>query len=194
MIDIAALRGSTVRDNAGTRGEILSVSLPWVRVGWWDEGAVVSRKESFLRSDPRIAGMEILTINEGWIPASRLVGVDVPAEVEMDTTLAEDLSNLIQEKKRSPFKRASKIGRSVAHGRWKKKKDYWDCSGKNYRYVCKGKEGEKKIITRDKDAKSAYNKAYKKYQALNRLKSQSFTKIVLPARKAAKKAKKNKKK
>lgn len=193
MIDVAALRGSTVRDNAGTRGEVLSVSLPWLRIGWWDENASRTREETFLRSDPRVSTMEILTINEGWIPASRLVGAEEP-DTEPDIKLSEDLEALLQEKLRSPFKRASKIGRSVANGRWKKKKDYWDCSGSNYRYICKGKEGEKKVITRDKGAKASYNKAYKNYQSMNRLKSQSFTKMVLPGKLAAKRAKAKKKK
>lgn len=194
MIDVAALRGSTVRDNAGTRGEILHVSLPWVRVGWWDEGAKVPRVESFLRSDPRVAGIEILTINEGWVPASRLVGAGDSEELETsdepEVTLSEDLQALILEKARSPFKRAGKIGRSVRNGKWKEKKDYWDCNGSNYKYTCTGKEGEVKKITRDPGKKAEYNKDYKEYMAMKQKTAASFTKITMKNRKAKAKAKK----
>jgi len=190
MIDVAALRGSTVRDNAGTRGEILHVSLPWVRVGWWDEGAKVPRVESFLRSDPRVAGIEILTINEGWIPASRLVGVEEVESDGVEMTVSEDLQALILEKARSPFKRAGKIGRSVRNGKWKQKRDYWNCSGSNYKYTCKGKEGEIKKITRDPGKKAEYNKDYKEYMAMKQKTAASFTKITMKNRKAKAKAKK----
>jgi len=198
MIDVAALRGSTVRDNAGTRGEILSVSLPWVRVGWWDEGAATPREESFLRSDPRVVSIEILTITEGWVPAGRFLGTaeTTPQDEEPeDASLAEDLRGLIQdlqEKKRSPFKTASKLGHSVRHGKWRKKKDYWDCSGSNYKYVCKGKEGEKKKITVKPGWKAAYNQDYKEYNKASMKKAAPFTKITMKNRRKRAKAKKKK--
>lgn len=179
MIDINTLRGSTVRDNAGTRGELLNLTLPWVKVGWQDENSLLPREESFLRSDPRMESVEILTLDRGWIPLSSLIGV---VEEDVDgprgPSLAEDLENLLLEKPRSPFKTAASIGPSVAGG-WPakaggkhhmkhRKQDYWDCSGSNYHYLCKGKEGEKKKIKRDPGAKAAYNKDYKEYQSRQR--------------------------
>ena len=173
MIDINVLRGATVRDNAGTRGEILGVSMPWVRVGWWDEGAVRPREESFLRSDPRVSSIFVLTLSEGWVPATQIFGTGNFASPEDTDDLSEDLATLIQEapggKLRSPFKRANSIGPGPRHGWGKKrggskhkKKNYWDCnaSGK-YTYKCKGKEGENKTVKVDSTYKADYNKLYK---------------------------------
>lgn len=169
MIDLTTLKGSTVRDNAGTRGELLGLSLPWIKVGWWDEGSASMRVEAFLRSDPRVSSIDILTITEGWVAASRLIGT----EEEEETSLSEDLESLIAEaaggKKRSPFKTASKIGPGPRFG-WRhggphkmkhKKRDYWDCSCTNYKCKCKGKEGEDKTVNIKKGYKSGYNKEYK---------------------------------
>lgn len=189
MIDITALRGSTVRDNAGTRGEILGVSMPWVRVGWWDEDAVVPREESFLRSDPRVESIEILTLDAGWIPASRVIGVEDVADPEPSApSLSEDLAALIEAaggKEKSPFKRAKSIGPGPRGGWGKRrggpkhhKKDYWDCkaAGK-YTYKCKGAEGEDKTVKVDPSYKTDYNKLYKAWQASRKKSAAPSTKI-----------------
>ena len=199
MIDVAALRGSTVRDNAGTRGEILSVSLPWVRVGWWDEGAAVPREESFIRSDPPVASIEKLTKTERWVAAGRFLGTIKEDDADEDddeevVLVSEDLEDLLLEKPRSPFKTAAKLGRSVRSGRWRHKKDYWDCSGSNYNYVCKGKEGETKKIKVKSGWKKAYNQDYKEYNKASMKKAASFTKITLKNRRKRAQAKKKKKK
>ena len=204
MIDINTLRGSTVRDNAGTKGELLNLTLPWVKVGWQDEGALAPREESFLRSDPRMEAVEILTLDQGWIPLGNLIGVEEEADGPRGPSLVEDLENLLLEKPRSPFKTAASIGPSVAGG-WPAKKggkhhmkhrkqDYWDCSGSNYHYLCKGKEGEKKKIKRDPGAKAVYNKDYKEYKKRQRDVAEPHKRIVTKNKKkraaaaAAKKA------
>ena len=221
MIDIAVLRGATVRDNAGTMGELMGLSLPWVKVGWRDEGKLLPREESFLRSDPRMESIHILTLDAGWVPLMNLVGKEqkeetgprgpslvedleyllefdldaaldelaealeclgVPCLEELDALEPEELleeldpdGQLLLEKPRSPFKTAASIGPSVAGG-WPataggkhhmrhRKTDYWDCTAQGkYKYKCRGKEGEVKIITRDATKKSHYNADYKEYR------------------------------
>jgi hypothetical protein len=202
MIDINTLRGSTVRDNAGTKGELLNLTLPWVKVGWQDEGVLIPREESFLRSDPRMEAVEILTLDQGWIPLSTLIGTVTEDEDEgpRGPSLVEDLENLLLEKPRSPFKTAASIGPSVAGG-WPakaggkhhmkhRKQDYWDCSGSNYKYLCKGKEGEKKKIKRDPEKKAAYNQDYKEYQKAQKTVAEPHKRIQAKNKKkrAAKKA------
>jgi hypothetical protein len=174
MIDVNVLRGSSVRDNAGTHGEVLGLSLPWVRIGWWDEGAKAPREESFLRSDPRIAAIEILTLGQGWVPAAELFGVEESDEGPHGPSLTEDLEELLESpggKKHSPFKTAAKIGPGPRHGwphggKWRmkhKKRDYWDCKCSNYKCKCKGKEGENKTVNINRGWKKTYNKLFKAY-------------------------------
>lgn len=171
MIDINSLRGSTVRDNAGTKGEVLNLSLPWVRIGWQDEDVLAPREESFLRSDPRMESVEILTLDQGWIPLAALVGTITKEDEDgpRGPSLVEDLEGLLEEgellveKPRSPFKTAASIGQGPRHRKRVRKQDYWDCSGSNYKYTCKGKEGETKVITVDPAWKRVYNKQYKKW-------------------------------
>jgi hypothetical protein len=202
MIDINSLRGSTVRDNAGTRGELLNLTLPWVKVGWQDEGALVPREESFLRSDPRMESVQILTLDQGWIPLSSLIGIVTEEESEggpRGPSLVEDLEGLLLEKPRSPFKTAASIGPSIRHG-WPAKKgkrhmkhrkrDYWDCSGSNYKYTCKGKEGEVKKITVDPEKKAEYNAAYKEFTRKQKDVAAPHQRITMKRRRKAAAAKK----
>lgn len=168
MKDLATLIGAAVRDNAGTRGEIVAASMPWVRIGWVQDDSPFLRMESFLRSDPRLSSIQILTITEGWIPAGNLVGSVSYAE----EPLSEDLQSLLGEakkkksgggKQRNPFKYSSKLGPAI-RGRTFGKTSYWDCKGSGYRYTCKGKDGEKKVIKRKKEDKAKYQKAYKQWR------------------------------
>lgn len=73
---MTTLQGFTVRDSAGVRGEILDVSAPWIRVGWWDEGAKAPREESLLQTDPRVERMEVLTLEGGWVPLTESISED----------------------------------------------------------------------------------------------------------------------
>ena len=183
MIDVNVLRGSTVRDNAGTRGELLGLSLPWIRIGWWDEGAKAPREEAMLRSDPRVASIEILTLGQGWIPVSSLIGVEEEIEPSLadslvEPSLIEDLEKLLLEKgDHRPYKTATKTGPSIRGGwppppgakkrvKTHRKRGDWQCKCKNYICKCRGKEGQKKVVdlTKSKGWKlgpSGYNMQYK---------------------------------
>ena len=206
MIDVKALRGSTVRDAAGTTGEIMNTSTAWLKVGWWDEGAIRPREESFLRSDPRVKSIHILTLTDGWIPVVDLIGVSVKEGEKgpHGPVLVEDLQGLLLEKPRSPFKTAASIGPGPAHG-WRhggpskmkhKKRDYWDCSGSNYVYKCKGKEGENKTVRVNKANKADYNALYKQWRKARLDVAAPITRIkkrLARKKKAAAAAKKKKK-
>lgn len=174
MIDVEALRGSTVRDSAGTRGEVLAMSPAWMKIGWWDEGVLLPREEAFLRSDPRVESIEILTLSSGWVPVVSLMGME-ESEEPRGPSLAEDLESLLAEsaggKPHSPFKTAAKIGPGPRHG-WRHsgkykmkhhKRDYWDCKCSNYVCKCKGKEGENKTVNIKKSWKKGYNALYKRF-------------------------------
>jgi hypothetical protein len=183
MIDVNVLRGSTVRDSAGTRGEVLGLSLPWVRIGWWDEGSASPRVEAFLRSDPRIEDIEVLTIGEGWVSARSLFGAKVVHEEgPHGPSLLNDLDALVQEaSKHSPYKTAASTGPSIRGG-WPpppgakkrlkkhKKKGDWECKCANYVCKCVGKEGQKKTVnlTKSKSWKlgpDGYNMQYKAHHS-----------------------------
>lgn len=85
-----------------------------------------------------------------------------------------ELRNSIEEKEHSPYKRKGKIGPTdtpkfgpppsdtVVH----KKKNYWDCHkvGK-YVQLCKGKNGEKKMVFINQGYKQSYNQAYRAWKA-----------------------------
>jgi hypothetical protein len=155
------LRGSTVRDNAGAEGRIVALSLPWVRIDWWGQN---SREECILRSDPRIEALEILTLGGGWVPAKGLIGAkSLRAESVLPKMYSLLEEQVLTEKARSPYKTARRLGKGPRGAPYKYKRDYWTCSGSNYKYVCKGKEGERKKIKRDPDVKADYNQEYKKW-------------------------------
>jgi len=174
MIDVNVLRGASVRDNAGTRGEVLGLSLPWVRMCWWDEEGKPPREEALLRSDPRMSSIDILTLSKGWIPVSDILGAKKKAS---PPSVAEDLEDLVQEasggKPHSPFKTAREIGPGPRYGwphggKWRKKKhvkrSYWDCDCSGYRCKCKGKGGENKTVNIKKGWKKTYNALYKAWR------------------------------
>ena len=191
MIDVSPLRGSSVRDDAGVRGEIISLDPSCMVVGWWDEGSPGVREEDIEPDDLRVQRIEVLILGDGWVAVGRFVERE-DAEPR-GPTLTEDLENLLTEKPRTPFKTARKLGHSVRHGKWRQKRDYWSCSGSNYKYICKGKEGENKKITVKPDWKKAYNADYKEYQKAAGKKAAPFTKITMKRRRKAAQAKKKKK-
>lgn len=173
MIDIAVLRGSTVRDTDGTRGEVLEVSLPWVRLGWWDDDSYVPRHEVLRRSDSRLEAVEILSITEGWVPAAGLLGarsrtIHSRATLPLSERLVDLVKSLEEganKKKMSPYKRLGSIGPAVRGDPTKDRVDDWDCDTKSkYRYVCTNTEtGRKKPIKVKTSWKKPYNKEYKKW-------------------------------
>ena len=75
MIDVNVLKGSQVRDTFGNVGRVVSVSLPWVRIGWIRANSVALHEVTYRRGDPVLwDSLEVLTIPGGWIPLGRLVG------------------------------------------------------------------------------------------------------------------------
>lgn len=60
--------------------------------------------------------------------------------------------------------RAGKKGRTFR----RHAQNYWDCSGKEYRYTCKGKGGETKLVTANPENKAKYNALYKRKRRLRR--------------------------
>lgn len=175
MTDVA-LPGSSVRDASGRRGEILSIDPSFMVVGWWDTGSPGVQEEDLAPEDERCAQIEVLTLSAGWVPVGNFVEAsEVEEEGPRGLTLAEDLQNLLIEKKHSPFKRAAKTGPAIG-SKITRKRNYWSCEkgkhggykprsgggNKNYQ-ACTGKEGEKKTVSRDKSKKAAYQKLYKRF-------------------------------
>ncbi len=168
MIDVAELKGSSVRDGTGVRGEVLDLDPSCLTVGWWNEGSPGVCEEAIELGNPKFDVIEILTLSDGWVPMAYLVEIEDDAEGPRGPVLAEDLAALIVEAKGhskgggSPFKTASKTGPAIA-GRITRKRSYWKCKGSNYKYKCIGKEGETKWSMPDKAAKADYNHRYKKW-------------------------------
>jgi hypothetical protein len=158
------LTGAAVRNAEGALGRIVEVVMPWVTLGWVVEGA--PRVET-IRFDLDLDGVEVLTIEDGWVPLNEMVEVFIEDE-DGPCGLVEDIDDLLAEKvDRRPFKRASSIGpgprHGWAHGPKLRKRDYWNCKCSKYKCLCKGKEGEKKKIKLSPEYKSGYNKQYKQW-------------------------------
>jgi hypothetical protein len=169
MIDVTALRGASVRDDTGVRGEVLNLDPSCLTVGWWNEGAPGVREEAIEPGNPKFGDIEVLTLSDGWVPMTHFVEIEEEVEGPRGPTLAEDLEILIVEAKGhskgggSPFKTASKTGPALA-GRVTRKRNYWKCTttGK-YKYKCTGREGETKWSMPDAGTKKDYNHRYKKW-------------------------------
>lgn len=190
MIDVNVLRGSFVRHTDGREGQVLRVSLPWVRLEWVGEDG----SETMLRSDPKLReDIEVLTTDRGWIPLGSILGV-VKEEAEMENydsvrSLVEEVRGILdldQEDgvlsetkklmgkfkkgtKHNPFKRVKKgkglgpgpRGSTAVPG---KKRNYWKCRCQSYKCLCRGSENEKKIVKIGRSYKSSYNIAYRKWR------------------------------
>ena len=69
----------------------------------------------------------------------------------------------------SPFKRAKKLGPTKVKGvkgRVHTKKGYWSCRGMGpYRQMCKGSDGERKLVVINRAYKKRYNAGYRKWRA-----------------------------
>lgn len=92
----------------------------------------------------------------------------------LTSELREALDNLSERSPHWPYKRRSVLKKSGAKKfgpppndeRSVKKQDDWVCRKKGkYVQVCKGPEGQKKIVKIDAGYKSGYNAAYRKAQA-----------------------------
>ncbi len=100
----------------------------------------------------------------------------------LTSELHEALSSLDERSGHWPFKSKSKLGPSGAKkygpppggGRTVKKQDDWVCKKKGkYVQLCKGPDGQKKIVRIDPGYKKAYNAAYRKWQASKNKKKSS---------------------
>lgn len=183
MIDVNVLRGSHVRHSDGREGQILRVSLPWVRLEWYGDE---EESEAMLRSDPKLReDIEVLTTDRGWIPLGSILGVVKEAKMEnYDSvrSLVEEVRGILdldenkklmgkfkKGTKHNPFKRVKK-GKGLGpgpRGSTKvpgKKRNYWKCRCQSYKCLCRGSEGEKKTVKIDRSYKDTYNVAYRKYR------------------------------
>lgn len=88
--------------------------------------------------------------------------------------MTRELRALNEKSEHNPFKHKSKIGPSGAKkygpppsdSRSVKKADDWVCKKKGkYVQVCRGPEGQKKIVRIDPGYKAGYNKAYRQWKA-----------------------------
>lgn len=154
------LTGAAVRDASGALGRVVDVAMPWITLGWLREESPAIET---VRFDLDLEGVEILTMEDGWVPLNEMVEV----EFEGPCGLLEDLDALLEGPDRRPFKRASSIGPGPRHG-WVhgpklRKRDYWNCKCGKYKCLCKGKDGEKKKIKLSPEYKSGYNKQYKQW-------------------------------
>lgn len=154
------LTGAAVRNADGALGRIVDVAMPWVTLGWLKDRGPVTET---VRFDLDLDGVEVLTLEEGWVPLNEMVEVSFE---EGPCGLIEDIDSLVEADRR-PFKRAASIGpgprHGWAHGSTLRKRDYWKCKCGGYKCLCTGKEGEKKKIKLSPEYKSSYNKQYKQW-------------------------------
>jgi hypothetical protein len=90
-------------------------------------------------------------------------------------SLTTDLRGILDERSAHwPFKRKSKLGKTgvpkfgppPSSTRSVKKADDWVCKKKGkYTQLCRGPEGQKKIVKIDAGYKKGYNAAYRKWKA-----------------------------
>ena len=100
MVDVSVIAGSAIRGIDGSRGRVVSVSLPWIRLKWDVPGDVVAREESILRSDPKLdTDIEILTMDRGWCPVGSIVGARERVE-SISQSIRDDMSFLEEESKK----------------------------------------------------------------------------------------------
>jgi len=145
----------------------LSIHHP--QKGWvsLSEVVAVPKGLSPLAEDLRILIEEATEMDEGKYPKPWM-GLLRRSKESFDAAKAGGGSG--GGKAHSPFKYAGEIGPGPRGG-WPRglathtKKDYWDCSGENYKYQCTGKNGEQKTITVKKGWKRDYNQDYKKWQS-----------------------------
>lgn len=94
MIDVQVLRGSTVRDQSGVLGRIESINMPWIHVGWIDPSKIAPRMETYRRGAGVMEGMDILTVDRGWIPVNSLIGTKQKATAKQ---LIADLEHVVSD-------------------------------------------------------------------------------------------------
>lgn len=155
------LSGACVRDPAGETGRILAVGPSFVRIGWDLPHTSVCREEELPRAEDRFRfGVEVLTLDRGWVPLAFVIPPvgpvrDVVAEV-----------TAILESDHDPFKRKSRLGPGPRGGTLKKA-GRWSCSGSGYQQTCVGiaadNRGQTIHIVIDPEYKAQYNRDYKRF-------------------------------
>lgn len=198
MIDVSVLRGSRVRSEGGESGVLSRVSLPWVRIEWQQEDGSV-RSQSLLRSSLQNEGkgIEVLTMDRGWVSLGSLIGVKEEAKVEnYDRVmgLVEDVRDILDlhEQDKASKKIKGKFKKATKHNPFKylkkgkalgpgprgstevpgTKTGYWRCRCHSYKCLCRGTEGERKRVDIEKGYKATYNKAYRKWRKRHKNKYQ----------------------
>ena len=139
------------------------MSLPWVRIAWEQDDAFLPREEALLRSNPRVADeIEVLTLNEGWIPLNRILGSKSLNARPHGQGVLDEMVDLLEAKPHNPFKNKKNLGPGP-RGRKHKAAGKWACKCANYECTCRTKKGKrrKKIILISPSYKEAYNAQYK---------------------------------
>jgi hypothetical protein len=171
VINTDALQGCAVRGPHGERGRILAISIPWIDVGWEQRSRFGLREESILHADPRFdTAIEVLTLDQGWVPMGRLLGLEEAESTGVPQLLMElrELTEAGKKKKGSkhyPFKNKGSLGPGPRGGTNKKTGNY-KCKCSDYSCNCKGPDGNLKINI-DRGYKRAYNQAYKAWHSFH---------------------------
>lgn len=149
MSDMTSLNGASVRDESGRAGRIVTVSETTIKVAWMQKGLIA--EEATFERTALAAGLQVLTLKEGWKPLFAVAGVLLPKVLSPTAQLSEELHQLFEPKKKlklkteaikkkkvlygkkthSPFKRFSLLGPGPDQSfgtREVSKRTRWDCT------------------------------------------------------------------
>ena len=183
------------RVNSGEAGRIRGMSESGVEIGWEPKTGVIPTEQTFAPGDATFAtGIEVYTLDRGWIPAGELPGFNESTEQATmpneKPAIRSGLSNLLGEIRKAleaapqalaekesphwPFRHTkSRQGgpNKEFDIRGDSRADDWECTCSNYKCSCKGigdNKGAKKRVRIPKAYKKRYNKAYKAWIAAGR--------------------------